>query len=201
VGTFLRGLGIGLAIAAPVGPIGVLCIRRSMAFGRITGLVTGLGAATADGFYGAIAAFGLTAAADALARYTTELRVGGGLFLVLLGTRTFLSTPTSTDARAPRNLTAAYLSTFGLTLANPTTILSFAAVYTGLGLVADDPTASTAGMIVAGVFIGSAAWWLFLSALSAAFRSRMDERTMRWVNRISGTVLGTFGIAAIASVL
>jgi threonine/homoserine/homoserine lactone efflux protein len=197
VSLFARGLVIGLAIAAPVGPIGVLCIRRSIAHGRTAGLATGLGAATADAAYGAVAAFGLTAISDVLLDHSTLLRLAAGLVLIALGARTFLATPTpATDDRA-RGLASAYVTAVALTLANPTTILSFAAVFTGLGLTEAGSTA-TAATTVAGVFTGSASWWLFLSAAASALGTRVS---VRLVNRISGTVIAGFGVIAITSTL
>jgi threonine/homoserine/homoserine lactone efflux protein len=199
LGLFLRGLAIGLAIAAPVGPIGVLCIRRTLRDGRLAGFVSGLGAATADGVYGAIAAFGLTAVSDALMRNQTPLRIVGGLFLLGLGARILL-----TAARRPeeagvntKGLLAGYVTTFGLTVTNPLTILSFAAVFTGLGLV--PRRASGAGLLVAGVFLGSASWWLILSGIAGALRRRTTDRAMVWINGASAAVIIAFGALALAS--
>ena len=133
--TLLRGLVIGFSIAAPVGPIGVLCIRRTLADGRATGLAVGLGAAAADAVYGAVAGFGLTAVSGLLASHEGLLRLVGGLFLCYLGIRTFLSRPADHAARAGgTGLLGAFAATFGLTLANPATILSFVAVFAGLGI-------------------------------------------------------------------
>ena len=152
----LKGLAIGLSIAAPVGPIGVLCIRRSLVEGRQVGFATGMGAATADAAYGCIAALGLTAVSGALAGARVWLTLFGGLFLCFLGARTFLSTPAAAGAQVQRRgLLAAYLSTFFLTCINPMTILSFVAVFAALGLVAS-PNYLAAGTLVAGVFVGSA---------------------------------------------
>jgi threonine/homoserine/homoserine lactone efflux protein len=198
--TLLRGLLIGFSIAAPVGPIGVLCIRRTLADGRATGLAVGLGAATADAVYGAIAGFGLTAISSLLVRQQGILRLVGGLFLCYLGVRTFLASPARDAARAGGagpGLLGAFTSTFGLTLANPATILSFVAVFAGLG-IAGAGSWREATVLVAGVFLGSAFWWLLLSGVVGALRSRLDLRALRWINRLSGLVLLGFGIAALA---
>jgi threonine/homoserine/homoserine lactone efflux protein len=204
-GLFLRGLAIGFAIAAPVGPIGLLCIRRALAGGFPLGFLTGMGAAAADGFYGAVAAFGLTAISGFLVAQQGWLRLGGGLALIVLGVQTALKRPSARTAEAAgENLLGAFASTFVLTLANPATILSFVAIFAGLGL-ADIGGAerSTPGAVavVLGVFLGSAAWWLFLAGVTAAFRRQIPERLLLWINRLSGIALAAFGVAALASFL
>jgi threonine/homoserine/homoserine lactone efflux protein len=198
--TFVRGVAVGFSIAAPVGPIGLLCIRRSASEGRAVGLATGLGAAAADACYGAVAAFGLTAVSGALTAWRRELALTGGLFLLYLGVSTALSRPAA-RAAAPKGrggLPGAFGSTFLLTLANPTTIVSFAAVFAALGLGAESGPGDAAAL-VAGVFAGSAAWWLLLSGGVAALRGRLDERRLAWVNRASGALLCAFALAALWS--
>jgi threonine/homoserine/homoserine lactone efflux protein len=195
---FVRGLVVGFSIAAPVGPIGVLCIRRSLAHGQLAGLVSGLGAATADGLYGSVAGFGLTAVSGLMMSQQGWLRLIGGGFLCVLGARTFLAQPARDGAiLAAPGLLAAYLSTLGLTLTNPLTILSFAAIFAGLGL--GSAPAGHAGALthVLGVSLGSALWWLILSGVAAALRDRLDPRALRWVNRLSGAIITAFGIAAL----
>lgn len=193
----LKGAGIGFSIAAPVGPIGVLCIRRSVAEGPAMGLATGLGAATADALYGLVAAFGLTAISSFLVGERFWLALVGGIFLACLGIRTFLSRPASTAAAAGGyGLGSAYLSTLFLTLTNPTTILAFIAVFAGVGLGAvPDPAA--AAWVVAGVLLGSAAWWLILSQGLGLLRGRFRPEWMAWVNRLSGCVLIAFAAYAL----
>jgi threonine/homoserine/homoserine lactone efflux protein len=204
----LRGLALGFAIAAPVGPIGVLCIRRTLAEGRVVGLVTGLGAATADATYGAVAAFGVSAITSLLVSERLWIHLLGALFLAWLGLRTALARPTvalaaldtakpPADAANQRGLLAAWASTVALTLTNPTTILSFAAVFAGLGLVGADY--ASAGLLVVGVFGGSALWWLILSGGVNLLRARFNARAMRWVNVISGALLLGFAAFALAS--
>jgi threonine/homoserine/homoserine lactone efflux protein len=196
---FLEGMVIGFAIAAPVGPIGVLCIRRTLAEGRLWGLVSGLGAATADAAYGAVAALGLTFVTDLLLGGELWLRLVGGFFLLFLGARTFLSKPSESPASAEgRGLFGAYASTLVLTLTNPTTILSFAAIFAGLGAGAADGDVLSAMTLVVGVFLGSALWWLVLSTATGLFRSRLSTGGLRWVNRISGTIIAAFGAIALS---
>jgi threonine/homoserine/homoserine lactone efflux protein len=194
----LKGLLIGVAIAAPVWPIGLLTIRRTLASGWASGFATGLGAATADAVYGAIAAFGLTAVSALLVEQQGVLRLLGGLFLIYLGVQTFRAVPAATpggDARAA-GITMAWGSAVLLTLTNPATILSFVAVFAGLGLAAAEAM-SDAALMVAGVFLGSAAWWLILSSLVVRIRHRLAERHLRWINRGCGVLLICFGAGAV----
>lgn len=202
---FLRGLAIGLAIAAPVGPIGILCIRRSLAAGFPLGFLTGMGAAAADGVYGAVAAFGLTAVSSFLVAQQGLFRLVGGAVLIALGVQTALKRPSqrAADANA-ESLVGAFASTFVLTLANPATILSFVAIFAGLGLgeIAGGGTGRStlgASTVVLGVFLGSAAWWLFLAGTTAALSRQVPAGLLLWINRISGTAIAGFGVAALAS--
>lgn len=197
---FLRGALIGLAIAAPVGPIGVLCIRRTLADGRAAGLVSGLGAATADVIYGAVAVLGLTAVADALAGVSFWMRLLGGLFLCYLGWRTLRERPAERPAEAAgRGLLGAYSSTLLLTLTNPATILSFAAVFAGLGAASAARGYAEGLLLVAGVFAGSALWWLLLSGGVSMLRGRVTPAALRWVNVAAGAIILGFGVAALGS--
>lgn len=192
---FLRAFIIGISIAAPVGPIGVLCIRRTLANGRLAGFVSGLGAASADMIYGAIAAFGLSAVTGLLVENAFWLRIAGGSFLLYLGVKTFLEKPADKPANASQGgLLSMYTSTFFLTLTNPMTILSFAAIFAGtmLGKTTGSPL-----VMVSGVFAGSAAWWLTLSFGVGILRDRLTQTHMAWINRISGTIIFVFGIYAL----
>lgn len=204
---FIQGLMIGFSIAAPVGPIGILCIRRTLAEGRRSGFVSGLGAATADAVYGCIAGLGLTFIATFLIEQSLWLRLIGGGFLLYLGIRTFLSRPSPIDNSSSTiagsvNLTGNYLSTFFLTLTNPLTILSFAAIFAGLGV---GSTASgdyaSAVILVAGVFLGSGSWWFLLSGIVGLVRQKFNPGYLVWVNRISGLIIFIFGVVAIISLL
>lgn len=196
LGVLARGIIIGFAIAAPVGPIGVLCIRRTLAAGRAAGFISGLGAATADGLYGGVAAFGLTAVANLLIGQRLWLRILGGGFLLYLGARTFLAPPAAGAPARQLPLAGAYASTFLLTLTNPMTILSFAAVFAGVGLGSAQRSYASAALLVLGVFAGSTLWWLTLSAAVGRFRARVAPPALVWVNRISGTIIAAFGLAA-----
>lgn len=164
VALFLKGLLIGFSIAAPVGPIGVLCIRRSIAEGRWSGFVSGLGAASADALYGAVAALGLTWLAGFLIDHQVWIRLLGGLFLCYLGIAAFRSTNSpSTETPRPPDSSSIFASTFLLTLTNPITILSFTAIFAGLGLSAAPAGYLSGGVMVTGVFLGSSLWWMLLS--------------------------------------
>lgn len=195
-----RGFVLGFTIAAAVGPISLLCIRRTLAEGRRIGLASGLGVATADATYGAIAAFGLTAITDLLVDGRRVLGVVGGLFLLWLAWRTFRAVPDESRTASPaarRGLASAYLSTLGLTLTNPMTILSFAALFVGLGVTAGD--AAGAALLTVGVFAGSAAWWVVLIAVVGALRARVTPSGLRRVNLASGLLIGAFAVIALAS--
>ena len=198
----LRGIIIGFSIAAPVGPIGVLCIRRALAEGRAAGLVSGLGAATADALYGCIAGFGLTFISSLLIGQQMWIRLLGGLFLCYLGVKTLLAKPSEQPTSVESSgLAGAYSSTFFLTLTNPMTILSFTAVFAGLEVGNVSGGYGSAATLVMGVFIGSSLWWLFLSGMAGAFRARFNARALRWVNGISGIIITVFGLAALSSLL
>jgi threonine/homoserine/homoserine lactone efflux protein len=196
----IRGFVLGFTIAAAVGPISLLCIRRTLAEGRVVGLVSGIGVATADATYGAVAAFGLTAVTDLLVDWRRALGLIGGLFLLWLAWRTIRSVPG--EAAAPvngerRGLPGAYLSTLGLTLTNPMTILSFAALFVGLGVTGGD--AVGAALLTLGVFAGSAAWWVVLVTVVGAVRSRLTPAGMRRINIASGALIGAFAVLALAT--
>ena len=195
----IKGFVIGVSIAAPVGPIGLLCIRRSLEHGRTAGLATGLGAATADAAYGCIAGFGLTAVSGFLLEHALFLRLAGGAAMCYLGARTFISAPAQSEAQPRVGLRSAYFSTLLLTLANPATILSFVAVFAGFGIVAS-PSYAAAATLVTGVFVGSGAWWLFLSSSVASMRHRIGGGWMQTINRVSGSLIVAFGLYALSTV-
>jgi threonine/homoserine/homoserine lactone efflux protein len=197
---FVRGLVLGFTIAAAVGPISLLVIRRTLAEGRLIGLVSGMGVATADATYGAIAAFGLTAISDLLIDGRRALGIVGGVFLLWLAWRTFRSVPVEAAADVEgrrRGLPGAYLSTLGLTLTNPMTILSFAALFVGLGVTGGDLGGAT--LLTLGVLAGSALWWVVLTAVVGEVRGRLTTTGLRRVNIASGLMIGAFAVAAIVS--
>lgn len=195
-----KGLVLGFSIAAPVGPIGLMCIRRSLSNGRLAGLATGLGAATADACYGAVAAFGLTRITSFMVGERTWLTLVGGLFLCWLGARIVRTHPDLAASRQPDSWAhGAYLSALIITLTNPLTILAFLGAFAGLGLaVARDYLAAT--VLVAGVFVGSGIWWLLLSSFAARMRDRFDPRWLQRVNWASGALLIVVGLGALLSV-
>ena len=193
-----RGVAIGFTVAVGVGPISLLTIRRTLAHGRAYGLASGLGVATADASYGGIAAFGLTAITAVLVGARTVLGLIGGIFLVWLGIRTLLA-PVADQAAAVRErpgLIGAALSIYGLTMTNPMTILSFGAIFAGLGLAGR--SVAEAALLTLGVWLGSMAWWLILTTLLAAFRARVTPRVLLAITRASGVILLVFGVLALA---
>lgn len=199
---FVRGVIIGFSIAAPVGPIGVLCIRRALVEGRLAGFIAGLGAATADALFGVVAAFGLTFVSSVLVNYEVWLRVVGGLFLCYLGGVTFLRCPAEQAVGAARRgLVGVYLATFGLTLTNPMTILAFTAIFAGLGLSTTGGDYGAASLLVLGVFSGSALWWLLLSGMAGLVGLRLKGGGLGWLNRISGIIIAGFGLLALFSLV
>jgi threonine/homoserine/homoserine lactone efflux protein len=199
---FTRGLVIGFAIAAPVGPIGMLVIRRTLAEGRLLGLLTGLGAAVADALYGCVGAFGLTFITSVLVGYSLWTKLIGGAFLCYLGISTFRAEPKEAEGNTSKvRYATAFVSTMALTLANPATILSFMAVFAGLGLGTRGGDFGAATVVVAGVFTGSAIWWLMLSGGVSLVRHKLKRDTMKWINRGSGVFLIAFGLYALLSLV
>lgn len=194
---FLKGLLVGFSIAAPVGPIGVLCIRRSLTYGKKTGFISGLGAATADAMYGCIAGFGLSLLSNFLVSQQVLFKIFGGLFLCYLGLKTFLEKP-ATEAATSNQIAGAFASTFFLTITNPMTILSFLAIFAGLGLATANHYLD-AVILVLGVFIGSASWWLLLASGVSLFREKFSDRTLKAVNQISGVIILGFGMIALVT--
>lgn len=201
IGFFLKGIILGFSIAAPVGPIGILCIRRTLQYGRFSGLFSGLGAALADAFYAVIAAFGLTFISDFLMTGQFWLRLIGGGFLLYLGWRTFFAKPSDkTKTVTHTTLLNDFISTFFLTISNPMTVLSFVAIFASLGLSSIEGYTAPS-RLVAGVFIGSAIWWLLLSEGVTLFRKKMSQKVMLWINRGAGIMIAGFGLAVLLSLL
>lgn len=194
----LRGILLGLAVAMPVGPIGVLCIQRSLAGGFWAGFSGGIGTAVADAVYAALAAAGFAVLAGSLGPVQQILRWGGAAFILWLGWRTIAAPVAERAADLPQQgqPLRLFVVTFLLTMSNPATILSFAALFAGLGLAAE-PTVDAAVSAVAGVFIGSLLWWAILSGGVAALRQRIGAESRRWINRIAGAVLIVFAIALV----
>ncbi len=197
----IRGFILGFTIAAAVGPISLLVIRRTLAEGRVVGLASGLGVATADGAYGAIAAFGLGAITQVLIDFRPVLAVVGGVFLLWLAWKTANAVPLDPGTVAPARpggLARAYLTILALTMTNPMTILSFGALFAGLGVTSGDTTG--APLITLGVFLGSTAWWIVLTGVVAALRSRVTTTWIRRINVGSGVAIWLFAMISIGSV-
>jgi threonine/homoserine/homoserine lactone efflux protein len=196
--TFLaRGLAVGFTVAAAVGPISLLTIRRTLAHGPLYGLVSGIGVALADASYGGIAAFGLTAVTSLLVGARGALGLVGGVVLVWLAVRTIRARPDGLAAEAVDRpgLAGAVVSIYALTMTNPMTIVSFAGIFAALGLAGRG--GAEAALLTVGVFLGSSLWWVVLTAILARVRSRVTRAALGWVNRISGAVLFVFGLVAI----
>lgn len=197
---FLKGIILGFSIAAPVGPIGILCIRRTLEYGRFSGLFSGLGAAAADTIYAIIAAFGLTLVSSFLIEGQLWLRLFGGCFLLYLGWKTFSAKPKEKSKEVTHStLLNDFVSTFLLTITNPMTILAFVGVFAGLGLSSIQGSYLDASTLVFGVFLGSAFWWLLLSEGITLFRKNVSQNVMLWINRIAGVCIMIFGFAALLS--
>jgi threonine/homoserine/homoserine lactone efflux protein len=197
----LRGFVLGFTIAAAVGPISLLVIRRTIAQGQMYGLVSGLGVATADATYGAIAAFGLAAITDILVNARVVLGLVGGAFLLWLAWQTIRSIPTEAATVTTRRggYAGAYLSILGLTMANPMTILSFGALFAGLGVTSG--ATGDAALVVVGVLLGSTAWWIVLTTVIGTLRTRVTPLWIRRINIASGVIIGAFAMVAITSVV
>ena len=201
---FIRGLLIGLSIAATVGPMSILCIQRTLNKGQLYGFVSGLGIATADGVYGSIAAFGLTIITNFLIHEQIWIRLVGGLFLMYLGVKTILSKPLERAAAVnmkTNSYLGAYASTFLLTLTNPLTILSFAAIFAGIGVGSASKSFFSAAAVVLGVFSGSTLWWIILTSGISLLRKKMNSQWLLWINRISGAIITLFGLVALLTLL
>ncbi len=198
----MKGLAIGFSVAAPVGPIGVLCVVRTLTGGRLSGLATGLGAATADAVYGCIGGFGITFLSQILIDQQMWFRAFGGVFLLYLGARTVVSQPGEPAGLSERKgLLGDFGSTYVLTLTNPMTIISFGAVFAALGVGTARAAYLDASLLLIGIFSGSALWWIILTFGVSLFRNRMDSGGLHWINRASGVIIAGFGIAALLSTL
>lgn len=196
----LKGIIIGFALALPIGPVGILCIRKTITRGHLPGMIIGFGAATADAMYGCVAALGLTFISDLLVTQHMWLRLIGGAFLLYLGIKTFLTHPVEEMPQANgRGLLGTYVSTLLLTLTNPITIFAFLGVFAALGLRNGNLGYGSAATLVSGVFLGSALWFFTLSYGVTLFRKKINSTGLGWINRISGLLIILFGIIAIVS--
>lgn len=200
--SLFQGILLGFSISAPVGPTSMLCIRKTVQFGRLSGFFSGLGAAVADVFYAMIAVFGLTLISDLLWRSQFWICLFGGAFLLYLGLKTFFTkaaTDPQTDHPPKKTLARDFLSTFFLTLSNPLTVLSFIAIFAALGISRLSQGNLGAISTIIGVFLGSILWWLFLSEAVAFFRKKLSPRIIHRINQTTGLLIAAFGIGAWAS--
>jgi threonine/homoserine/homoserine lactone efflux protein len=196
----VKGLVIGFSLALPVGPIALLCVRRTLARGPASGVASGMGAATADGVYGLIAVFGITFISNFLFNHHIILRLIGGGILCYLGIRIFLSMPRENPTSGDENgLVHDYVSALLLTFTNPMTVVAFAAIFAAAGVGETHGNYLGAAVLVAGVVLGSALWWLVLSGAVSWFHGRVNGRVLRFVNRVSGTLIAGFGLIVLLS--
>lgn len=197
--TLLKGLVIGFAMAVPVGPVGLLCIRRTLNYGLRIGLLSGLGAALADAIFAAVAAAGLVALTDFLLAIETELRCAGGVFLILLGIWNFNKRHRPPGATKAGH--GAIATTFLLTLTNPMTLLAFLGFFVTFGVSVTGGLFHGAAILVAGVFLGSGLWWSLLCIGIGEIRHTIDEGLLRWINRASAVAIAGFGVYVLAETL
>ena len=197
----LAGVLIGVVVAAPIGPVNLIVIRRTLAHGLLNGFLVGLGAAVGDGVFAAITAYGMTALGQVIAGYGVGLQIAGALLLLGFGVHTYYMTPqdqppaervaSGYDAK----LAAATASAFFLTITNPATLLGFAALFAGLGILAEsDGSFLAASTVVLSVLAGSAGWWLALSAITSLIHHQITPKRMRQINQASGIMIGVFGL-------
>lgn len=198
----LKGIIVGFALAAPVGPLGVLCIRRTLAYGSKRGLIVGLGAAVADILYGIIAAFGITLISDFIIKEQQWIRLVGGFFLIILGYYTLRAHPSvKKEINGGNGHVRAFFSTFIVALTNPITLFSFAAVFASIGLGEIKGDYIYGLFLVVGIFIGTMAWFSLLTTIVRFFREKINTNGMSLVNKIAGAILIIFGVVAIYSSL
>lgn len=213
----LTGIIIGFVVAAPIGPINLICMRRTLAFGPLNGFVSGLGGAMGDGFFAAIVGFGLTAIRQWIEGYSQGLQLAGGALLLGFGIHTYFSDPlhgreigqevSSARERAQKrggsSLVRSFASTFALSLSNPATLFAFAALFTGFGgiVASADTSAAQAGVVVAGVLCGATLWWLTITTVVGLLHAKIDARVMRIITHVSGIVVSIFGLGMLGHVL
>ncbi len=214
---FIKGLMVGFLVAAPVGPVAVMCIHRTIAHGRFAGYVCGLGATAADTIFGAVAALGLGFIASTIMAYNNVLRIGGGVILIVLGLRLALSRhlPVRAERREAaeereQRLAAKpsssrldfhignFAAAFAIMITNPITLVSFAGIFAFIDITGIESATGLGVSLVAGVAAGAAAWWTLLALLSSLAHGRINERGILWINRVSGALILVFGLALLA---
>lgn len=199
---FVNGAIIGFLLAAPVGPVGVLCAQRSLTHGRLAGLISGLGAALADTFFGLVAAFGLSVISNFIMDHQDWVRCVGGAALIGLSIKLIISGPAraATPTGATDHL-GNFFSTFAMTITNPITIMAFASIFASFGVMSSVVTAIDAWILVGGVFTGSIVWWLIIALGVDLFRGILSDRGMTWISRVSAVIIFAFGVLALLSVI
>jgi threonine/homoserine/homoserine lactone efflux protein len=197
----MQGIVIGLTLAVPVGPIALLCIQRTITDGRLHGIVSGLGVATADAFYAAITFLGLTFISGLIITHQSVFRILAGFIFILIGIRVYLTVPEAISTRAEHETYLKdYLSMVTIAFANPLTLIFFIAILPGFGVIVQGTELFSAAEFVAGLFSGSMAWWIFLCGTIGSFRSRISPEHLRVINRISGLMILCFGAGMLAIV-
>jgi threonine/homoserine/homoserine lactone efflux protein len=192
---FIQGMIIGLTLAVPVGPIALMCIQRAVTDGRLHGIVSGIGVATADSFYASVTFFGLTALSGLIIAHQVSLRLAAGVVLILVGIRIFLTMPAPLTVKTEHETYLKdYLSMVAIAIANPLTLIFFVAILPGFGVVFYENSVLSASEFVGGVFFGSALWWIILCGSIGSVRSRISAEHLRLINRISGVMIVCFGI-------
>lgn len=200
---FIRGIIIGLAIAVPVGPVGILCVQRTLALGASCGLISGLGAAVADTIYGFIAALGVTFFSSFLLEHQAAFRLAGAAFLVYIGIKSIIRDPFKKQTSASMALMGyikVFSSSFVLTLTNPLTILAFISIFASFGLADPKEDYVATALLIVGVFAGASLWWLFLAGLAWRLKEKFTRNTVRWLHRIAGILLLCFAAGVLASI-
>lgn len=203
----ISGALLGYFAAIPIGPVNLICIRRTLHFGTYYGFMSGLGAAFGDCLFASITAFGITALSQLIVGYAFPMQLCGGIFLLVFGIRTFFAAPPpnfrerlSAPAKAVPSHTRALVSTFMLTVSNPATFVAYTALIAGLGIFADARAQAsflTASFVVLGVFVGSALWWLTLTTIVGLLHARINDAIVRRINEVSGFLVASFGVVVL----
>ncbi|MFA6226733.1 MAG: LysE family transporter [Methanoregula sp.] len=197
-GLFIQGMIIGLTLALPVGPIALLCIQRAVTNGRLHGIVSGIGVATADSLYAGVTLFGLTVISGLILAHQFSLRLAAGVILIAVGIRIFLTIPAPLSVRDEHeSYSRDYLSMVAITIANPLTLIFFVAILPGFGAVFHENSVASASEFVGGVFLGSALWWIILCGVIGSVRSHIRAGHLKMINRISGVLIVCFGVGMV----
>ena len=194
LGLFIQGMIVGFTIAVPVGPISLVCIHRTVAGGRLHGIISGLGVATSDSFYAAVAFLGMTAISGLIIANQMVFHLVAGVVLAAVGILVFRSVPAAIkDAGNPESYARDYLALLAIAAANPLTIIFFITILPGFGVVAHGTTLIAAVPFVAGIFLGETVWWILLCGSLGSVRSRLSVDNLRWINQASGVLIAVFG--------